>query len=87
MCALKASLAELKIYGPKGDPDTEPAPTVYTQVPWNEVLEKREEEKRKKSTAVAMPEPLLPKTDYHFMDRNATISKRSFPPSPLPRVL
>jgi hypothetical protein len=35
ICALKTTLAELKIFGPKGDPDA-PLPTKrYAKVPWN----------------------------------------------------
>ena len=34
MCALKAALAEVKIYGPSGDPDGPPKVSHYTRVPW-----------------------------------------------------
>ena len=37
MCALKTVLAEVKIYGPNGDPDAQPKVSRYTQVPWSTV--------------------------------------------------
>jgi len=33
ICALKTALGELKVYGPKGNPDTGPSTTRYTKVP------------------------------------------------------
>jgi hypothetical protein len=35
MCALKTALAEVKIYGPNGDPDAQPKVSRYTKVPWS----------------------------------------------------
>ena len=37
MCALKTALAEVKIYGPSGDPDAQPKVSRYTKVPWSTV--------------------------------------------------
>lgn len=37
MCALKTALAEVKIYGPSGDPDASPKVSRYTKVPWSTV--------------------------------------------------
>ena len=37
ICALKTSLAELKIFGPTGNPDAEAPPKKYTEIPWEEV--------------------------------------------------
>lgn len=80
ICALKTSLAELEIWGPKGNPNAEAEPAMYTEVPWEEVQTK----KREKATGDAgmehpptMPEPVteprLPRTDFSFMDKNASI--------------
>lgn len=49
ICALKMALGELKIFGPKGDPDAPPPTTKYTEVPW----EKVEAEERKSERAGA----------------------------------
>ncbi|KAH6914006.1 Mechanosensitive ion channel-domain-containing protein [Coprinopsis sp. MPI-PUGE-AT-0042] len=38
ICALKAALAECKIFGPKGDPNSAPGVTRYTEVPWDTIL-------------------------------------------------
>lgn len=37
MCALKTALAEVKIYGPSGNPDGPPIVSRYTKVPWSTV--------------------------------------------------
>jgi len=37
ICALKAALADVKIFGPKGNPKAVAAPDRYTLVPWDEV--------------------------------------------------
>ena len=37
MCALKTALAQVKIYGPSGDPHAPPGVSRYTQVPWSTV--------------------------------------------------
>jgi hypothetical protein len=37
MCALKTALAEVKIYGPNGNPDGPPQVSRYTKVPWSTV--------------------------------------------------
>ena len=34
MCALKTALAEVKIYGPSGDPDAPSKVSYYAKVPW-----------------------------------------------------
>ena len=43
ICALKASMEKLEIYGPSGDPNAPSGPTKYTQVPYEEVLRKEHE--------------------------------------------
>ena len=43
ICALKASMEKLKIYGSSGDPNAPSGPTKYTQVPYEEVLRKEHE--------------------------------------------
>jgi len=48
LCALKAALAEVGIYGPSGNPHAEPGTQRYTEVPWHEV--KTETDKAKQKT-------------------------------------
>jgi hypothetical protein len=50
LCALKAILGEVKIYGPQGDPDAPPAPKRYTQLPWDLVKEEDERAARKRAS-------------------------------------
>lgn len=76
ICALKTSLAELKIYGPKGDPGAEAGPTMFTQIPWEEVRAKKEQEQEKKKTPPhPSVEPAIPKTDFNLMDRHAAVGE------------
>jgi len=49
ICALKTTLGELKVYGPKGDPNTGPSTARYTQVPW-ELVQARDREEAAKDT-------------------------------------
>lgn len=65
ICALKTSLLELKIFGPTGDPDKEPAPKKYTEVPWKEVKAKEEAKRRE-----AGGHNSFVKSEYDFADRN-----------------
>jgi hypothetical protein len=44
MCALKTSLAEVKIYGPGGDPHAPPGVSRYTKVPWSTIQHVGEKE-------------------------------------------
>ncbi|KAG6844696.1 hypothetical protein H0H87_004572 [Tephrocybe sp. NHM501043] len=53
ICALKTALAEMKIYGPDGDPNAPPSTTRYTQVPYEEVKAKE----RQELEGVKMPQP------------------------------
>jgi len=66
VCALKIHLAEAKIYGPKGGPDTTPAPTRYTVIPWEEV-----QESERIAASPAMPH--MPSGGYNLRSRSAAI--------------
>lgn len=70
ICALKTALAELKIFGPKGNPDAEPGPTLFTQIPWEEVQAMKEEDKRKKA-AEAVARPRVQRREYSLTDKSA----------------
>ncbi len=80
ICALKTSLAELKIFGPGGNPNKDASTTMYTQVPWDEFLElKRDEEARQAAASLqkhmhGVDETKIPKTDYSLQDKNALLS-------------
>ena len=75
ICALKTSMAKLKIFGPDGDPSAHPAPTKYTQVPYEEVLRQEEAAKRGQhpSHGSSMSELHIPKSDWTFADQNSAI--------------
>lgn len=75
ICALKTSLAELKIFGPGGNPVKEASTTMYTQMPWDEfLLLKRDEEARQAAAAFQKHvETKIPKTDYSLQDKNALL--------------
>jgi hypothetical protein len=44
MCALKTALAEVKVYGPSGDPKPPPDVSRYTEVPWS-IIDAKDREK------------------------------------------
>jgi len=69
ICALKASLQELKIFGPSGNPDKEPGPKKITMVPWGD----SEKPKTKQASPSQLQEPTIPRGDWQFADRNALI--------------
>ncbi|KAG8685940.1 hypothetical protein FRC11_009802 [Ceratobasidium sp. 423] len=74
VCALKAAMAELKIYGSTGDPSAKPGPTKYTKVPWEEV-------KQMERTEMPLPdlsnaEPRIPRVEWSFTDQDAMIMDR-----------
>ncbi|TFK54216.1 hypothetical protein OE88DRAFT_1624688 [Heliocybe sulcata] len=78
ICALKTSLASCRIYGPKGNPDAIPAPSRYTQVPW----EKVEEEDEKKLATERQDESKesrldMPKGGWQLTDKNAELGETS----------
>jgi hypothetical protein len=72
VCALKQTLAEVKIFGPEGDPNSKPDTKRYTIVPWEEV----QEEERKtafKAVVEIEEEPLAPAGGWRLSDKNAVI--------------
>ncbi|QRV94149.1 transporter, small conductance mechanosensitive ion channel (MscS) family protein [Ceratobasidium sp. AG-Ba] len=74
ICALKTSLADLKIYGPKGNPSSKAPPVKYTEVPWEEV--KASERTEMPSPNPAIQEPRIPRADWSFTDQDAIILDR-----------
>lgn len=66
-------MADLQIFGPKGNPSAKPGPAKYTKVPWEEV---------KESERTAMPEPhmplepRIPRGEWSFTDQDALILDR-----------
>ncbi|KAF8608825.1 hypothetical protein BDV93DRAFT_518874 [Ceratobasidium sp. AG-I] len=73
VCALKTAMADLQIFGSKGNPSSKPGPAKYTQVPWEEV---------KESERTTMPEPQvpleprIPRGEWSFTDQDAMILDR-----------
>ena len=72
ICALKTSLAEVKIFGPKGNPKAIPPPERRTLVPWDEVKAKDEAALQEEPT-----EPKMPIGGWQLLDRNAVISEHA----------
>ena len=72
ICALKQALAEVKIYGPSGDPSPPPAVTRYTQVPWETVLYEERKAEQEKELAKAQPHT-APTGSWDLRDKNAAI--------------
>ncbi|KAF9460703.1 hypothetical protein BDZ94DRAFT_1169180 [Collybia nuda] len=75
ICALKAALAELAIYGPKGNPDPPPSTTRYTKVPW-EIIQAAD--RQAVVQPMQVPEPPVPVGGWQLSDKNAAIRKFGF---------
>ena len=73
ICALKASLSKLHIYGPGGDPSPHTGPTKYTLVPYEEVLRQEEEAKHSRQQTSDSRELHIPKSDWTFADPNSAV--------------
>jgi len=68
ICALKAALLELKIYGPSGNPNPKPSTSRYTIVPWELISEQdRREETGPRSS---LPVPV---SNWHLTDSNTAL--------------
>ncbi len=68
ICALKLSLAKVKIFGPGGDPDAKAGPTPYTLVPY----EPEPREPHRQETSGTLTEPRIPEA-WTFSDHNAVM--------------
>ncbi|KAL4264733.1 Mechanosensitive ion channel protein [Pleurotus pulmonarius] len=71
ICALKSALAEVKIHGPKGDPDAEPSIARYTEVPWQ--LVKDEDQVRWKDQTQRPDSEIAPVGGWRLRDRNSVL--------------
>lgn len=71
ICALKNALADVKIYGPKGNPKAPPPPDRYTLVPWDDV---KQQELQALQGETATDEAVEPVGGYQLSDKNAAIS-------------
>ncbi len=78
ICALKTALGELKIHGPKGDPNAPPNTTRYTQVPWELVHARDLREEAEKETHSG--EVHVPSGGWHLRDNNDVIGKHRTTP-------
>ncbi|KAG8747159.1 hypothetical protein FRC10_002208 [Ceratobasidium sp. 414] len=74
ICALKTSMAELKIFGPKGDPSSKAPLTKYTQMPWEEF--KASERVEMPAPDAAGREPQIPRGEWSLTDQDAVILDR-----------
>lgn len=75
ICALKAALADLDIYGPSGNPSPKPTTSRYTLVPWELVAEEeRGKEAELHSTHPSgTQEPRIPKGSWKLTDSNIAL--------------
>lgn len=69
LCALKAALADLKIYGPSGNPNAEPGTKRYTEVPWHEV----QAEAHKSKNEGKSPDTAAPVGGWQLSGQNAVL--------------
>lgn len=74
ICALKTALGELKIFGPKGNPDAAPSTTRYTEVPW-ELVEAKD---REDATKLHQAQVQVPAGGWQLRDNNDVIGEYSF---------
>ncbi|KAG6837735.1 hypothetical protein H0H93_003537 [Arthromyces matolae] len=72
ICSLKAALAELKIYGPSGNPNAPPAVSHYTAVPYDEI-----KAKERKEAGNASKSPEMPSDGWKLTDKNTMIGDGS----------
>ena len=75
ICALKAALADIKIYGPSGNPNPKPPTSRYTLVPWELI---REQERHEEGGPFPTPpdgmqEPRIPISNYNLTDSNIAL--------------
>ncbi|KAI0344847.1 hypothetical protein BDW22DRAFT_1326420 [Trametopsis cervina] len=77
ICALKLSMAKVKIFGPGGDPDAKPSPAPYTLVPWEQPP--HEDSSTQRQGGTGLQEPRIPEA-WTFSDHNAVMC--TSPPSP-----
>ena len=75
ICALKTNLAELKIYGPSGNPNAPPSVDRYTEVPW-EVMERKDQEAYEKDMLKFLEEEERKKAGHEWKlgDKNTVLS-------------
>ncbi|KAG6880319.1 hypothetical protein C0992_011068 [Termitomyces sp. T32_za158] len=71
ICTLKTALVELKIYGPSGNPDIPPPPTLYTKVPYEEIKAKECQ------TTEGVSNPQREPPEWKLADKNAVIVDQS----------
>lgn len=75
ICALKAALADIEIYGPSGDPNAKPSIQRYTVVPWNLISEqdRREEGESYPVPSGGIQEPKIPVSNWNLTDSNIAL--------------
>lgn len=75
ICALKAALAEVRIYGPMGDPQGIGPTSRHTLVPWDLISE--EDRKREGSDEIPHESIEQPLGGWNLTDRNAALADDS----------
>src|SRR5258706_240954 len=74
ICALKAAMADIKVFGPTGDPNPKPPTSRYTIVPWDLISEQdRLKEAAPHSTLPGMQDPRASVGDWNLTDSNTAL--------------
>ncbi|KAI0743906.1 Mechanosensitive ion channel-domain-containing protein [Daedaleopsis nitida] len=77
ICALKASMEKVKIYGPSGNPNAGSGPTKYTLIPYEDVLRQERDAanaaKHQQNPGNSISELHIPKSDWTFADPNSAV--------------
>ena len=74
ICALKAALADIKIYGPSGDPNPKPPTARYTIVPWELISEQdRGDDVSYPAPPGGTREPRIPVSNWNLTDSNIAL--------------
>ena len=77
MCALKTALAQVKIYGPGGNPNGPPTVSRYTRVPWSS-LHADDQQAGKKGPDQGEVLGTRTSRQWHINDEIGTIRKYVF---------
>lgn len=73
ICALKAALADVKIFGPSGDPNGKPSTSRYTIVPWELISEQDRLAEPESAFSGSIREPRIPVGNWNLTDSNIVL--------------
>jgi hypothetical protein len=75
ICAVKSALADIKIYGPSGNPNPGPSTSRYTLVPWELISEQDRAKGAGPHSALpgGIQEPRIPVSNWKLTDSNIAL--------------